>query len=194
MDYKIELLKPINMQNGFNHRIVMIISLLIVFCLSSCRTSKKSIEKSRIEIEKNEVKLNKVDSTIFIQKNDVLNKVDSLSWFNSIKNYDISFLGNSNEDFGTIEQTLNGWKFIGKIKVNLKGVEEKGDSIQKSNNHQLTNKLSKVNSSSKTEVESNNHQIKVEKEKEKFSFGPTFGILMLALIILIYYLIKRFKY
>ncbi|WP_333661611.1 hypothetical protein [Chishuiella changwenlii] len=174
--------------------IALFISMLLVFCFYGCRTSTKTIEKSRIEIEKKELQINKIDSSVAVHKNNTLKKVDSLSWFNSMKYFDLSYSGIDKDDYLEFTKTEKGFKLSGKGNVNIKNSENKGDSIQKSNNHQLTNELSKVNSSLKTEVESNNHQIKVEKEKEKFSVGPTFGILLLALIILIYYLIKRFKY
>ncbi|SHL01953.1 hypothetical protein SAMN05443634_105145 [Chishuiella changwenlii] len=182
------------MQNGFNYRIAMLISLLIVFCLSSCRTSKKSIEKSRIEFEKNEVKKNNVDSSVLIQKDDALNKVDSLSWSNYMKELNFSFNGVNNNDELEIIKTDNGWKFKGKGFINGKSTDKKNDSIIKSNTHQVKNEVSKVNSRSKTELESNNSQITVDKEKDKFSIGPTFGVLILALIIILYYVIRRFKY
>jgi hypothetical protein len=166
----------------------------MVFCLSSCRTSKKSIEKSRIEIDRKEIKINKVDSSISVQKNNVLSKVDSLSWSNYMKELNFYFNGLDNNDELEIIKTDNGWKFKGKGFINGKSTDKKNDSIIKSNSHQAIVETSRINSNSKTEVESNNYLTKVDKGKDKFSIGPTFGILILALIILIYYAIKRFKY
>lgn len=171
-----------------NHRkiislITLLTSFLLVISFYGCRTSKRVVEKSKVDIEKYELKINKIDSSISIQKNETFNKVDSLSWGNYMKELNFSFNGLDNNDELEIIKLDNGFKIKGKGSVNGKSIDNKNDSVNSSNNHQIINERLKVDSGSKTEVKSNDSQIKIDKNKESHTLGFTIGVLI-ALILL----------
>ncbi|WP_313376698.1 hypothetical protein [Chishuiella sp.] len=171
-----------------NHRkiislIALLISFLLIISFYGCRTSKKIVEKSKVDIEKSELKINKIDSISSVNTSTKSQKLDSITWNNYMKYYDISYLGTSIDDIGAIERTSSGWKFLGKVKVSLKGSENNSDSIIVSNSHQITNEQLKLDSNSKIEVKSNDSQIKINKNKENHTLGFTIGVLI-ALILL----------
>jgi len=187
------------MQNGFNHRkiasiITLFTALLLVITFYGCRTSKRIVEKSKVDIEKSELKINKIDSSISIQKNSILNKVDSLSWNTYMKYFDLSYSGIDKDDFLEFTKTEKGFKLSGKGNINIKNSENRGDSLNKSNNHQTTNEYSKVNSSLKSELKSNDSQIKINKNKENQTLGFTIGVLIALILVgaLIIYLLYKY--
>ncbi|WP_313579827.1 hypothetical protein [Chishuiella sp.] len=182
-----------------NHRkivslIALLISFLLIISFYGCRTSKKIVEKSKVDIEKSELKINKIDSSISIQKNNNLNKIDSLSWSSYMKEINFSFKGLDNNDELEIIKLNNGWKFKGKGIINGKSIDNKKDSLNSSNNHQIINERLKLDSSSKSEVKSNDSQIEIDKNKENQTLGFTIGVLVALILLgaLMIYLIYKY--
>lgn len=188
MDYKIESTELCDMKNGFNHRNIvsattMFIALLLLVSSYGCRTSRSTVEKSKEIINKSELKINKIDSVSKVIKTNKITNFDSISWNNYFKQYDISYNGTTLEDYGTIEKTDKGWRFTGKVNVNLKGSENKGDSINKTVQSENINEVANIKSNSKKQNQVDESKSKVDKKKENKSTGFNWNFTIVLIII-----------
>ena len=121
---------------------------------------------------------------------------DSIGWSNYLKQYDISYNGTTLEDFGTIELTDKGWKFSGKVNVNLKENSNYGDFATIKNQTENINEQTNIKSNSEVKTKIEENKTKVDKAKENKSTGPTWNItivLIVGVIFIIYLIYNKFK-
>lgn len=199
MDCKIELIELCVMKNGFNHRNIisattMFIALLLLVSLYGCRTSKSVTEKSKESFKKSELKINRIDSVSKVIKTNKITNFDSIGWNNYFKQYDISYNGTTLEDFGKIEKTDKGWKFSGKLNVNLKEDSNSGDFATIKNQSENINENTDIKSDSKNKNKVDESKSKVDKNKENKSFGPSFNSTIIITIAVVIILIMLWKF
>ncbi|MDM1548576.1 hypothetical protein HX096_12005 [Empedobacter falsenii] len=199
MDYKIELIELCVMKNGFNHRNItsvttMFIALLLLVSFYGCRTSKSIVEKHKESFSKEELQLNKFDSVTKVFKTNKITNFDSIGWNNYFKQYDISYNGTTLEDFGKIEKTDKGWKFSGKLNVNLKEDSNSGDFATIKNQSENINENIDIKSDSKSQNKVDESKSKVDKHKENKSFGPSFNSTIIITIAVVVTLILLWKF
>ena len=187
------------MKNGFNHRKIisattMFIALLLLVSAYGCRTSKNLVQKSKENFRKEELKINKIDSISKVLKTNKITNFDSIGWSNYLKQYDISYNGTTLEDFGTIELTDKGWKFSGKVNVNLKENSNYGDFATIKNQTENINEQTNIKSNSEVKTKIEENKTKVDKAKENKSTGPTWNITIVLIVsdISIIYLAYRY--
>ena len=175
--------------------IALLISLLLVISFYGCRTSKKIVEKSKVDIEKSELSIVQKDSLVNSDIKIYNNKLDSLSWSSYMKELNFSFNGLDNNDELEITKTDNGFKIKGKGTVNGKSIDNKTESLNKSNNHQIIIENSTVRENGTVQSNSTENSTIINKNKENYTIGFTIGVLI-ALILLgalmIYLLYKYF--
>ncbi|VDH16698.1 Uncharacterised protein [Algoriella xinjiangensis] len=189
------------MRSGFNHRNIisvttMFMALLLLIIAYGCRTSKSVIEKHKESFHKSELKINKIDSVSKILKTNKITNFDSIGWSNYLKQYDISYNGTTLEDFGTIELTDKGWKFSGKVNVNLKENSNYGDFATIKNQTENINESTDIKSDSKNENKVDESKSKVDKDKENQSTGFNWNftiVLIVGVIFIIYLIYNKFK-
>ena len=163
--------------------ITLLISFLLIISFYGCRTSKRVIEKSKVDIEKSELSIFQKDSLVNSDIKIYNNKLDSLSWSSYMKELNFSFNGLENSDELEIIKLDNGWKFKGKGLINGKSIDSKKDSVNKSINHQIRIENSTVRENEQTQSNSTENSSIINKNKENHTLGFTIGVLI-ALILL----------
>lgn len=186
------------MKSGFNHRNIisattMFIALLLLVSFYGCRTSKSVTEKSKESFKKSELRINRIDSVSKVIKTNKITNFDSIGWNNYFKQYDISYNGTTLEDFGKIEKTDKGWKFSGKLNVNLKEDSNSGDFATIKNQSKNINENTDIKSDSKNKNKVDESKSKVDKNKENTSFGPSFNSTIIITIAVVVILILLWK-
>lgn len=174
--------------------IALLISLLLVISFYGCRTSKKIVEKSKVDIEKSELKINQKDSLVNSDIKINNNKLDSLSWSSYMKELNFSFNGLDNNDELEITKTDKGFKIKGKGTVNGKSIDNKTDSLNKSNNHQIRIENSTVRKNETVQSNLIDKSNVINKNKENHTIGFTIGVLIALILLgaLIIYLCYRY--
>ncbi|HAR71847.1 MAG TPA: hypothetical protein DCR77_00355 [Flavobacteriaceae bacterium] len=156
---------------------------LSLFIILGCRTSKNIVEKSKESISKSEIKINKVDSVVKIDK---LTKIDN-SFQSQLSDFkeklDISFNGLSNDDEFEFKFTENGFTAKGKGSVNQKTETNKKDSTV---NNKVDETFKENSDIKKNEVNQNKvdeSKSKVDKKKENKSTGFNWNFTIVLIII-----------
>lgn len=178
----------------FIGNILCFVALFLLFSFYGCRTSKSSVTKEKVSIEKSELKTDKFDS---VSKIDKLEKIDNSfqsQWSDFKQKLDISFNGLSNDDEFEFKFTENGFTAKGKGSINQKTETNKKDST--ANNK--VDKIFKENSNiQKNEVNQNKveeSKSKVDKNKENKSSGPSFNSTIIITIAVVVTLILLWKF
>jgi len=187
------------MKSGFNHRKIisvttMLIALLLLISVYGCRTSKNIVEKSKESIIKSEIKTNKVDSIVKIDK---LIKIDNSfqSKQSEFKHkYDISFNGLTNDDVFEFQLTENGFTAKGKGSVNNKSEINKKDSTLNNKIDSFINEKTSVKSDSKNQNKINESKFKADKFKENKSTGFNWNFTIILIIGIVVALILFWKF
>ena len=174
--------------------IALLISLLLVISFYGCRTSKKIVEKSKVDIEKSELSIVQKDSLVNSDIKIYNNKLDSLSWSSYMKELNFSFNGLDNSDELEITKTDKGFKIKGKGTVNGKSIDNKKDSVNKSNNHQIRIENSTVRENGTVQSFSTENSSTINKNKESHTLGFTIGVLIALILlgVLMIYLCYRY--
>ena len=173
----------------------LFLAILFIFAIIfNCRTAKNSIQKSKEEFRKKELKINKIDSVSKILKTNKITNFDSIGWSNYLKQYDISYNGTTLEDFGTIELTDKGWKFSGKVNVNLKENSNYGDFATIKNQTENINEQTNIKSNSEVKTKIEENKTKVDKAKENKSTGPTWNITIVLIVSAISIIYLAYRY
>ena len=138
------------MRNNIKLRIGLFVAILFVLAsVFNCRSAKNSVQKSKEDFRKKELKINKIDSISNVVKNNKVSSFDSITWSNYFNQYDISYTGTDVNDVGAIEKTEKGWKFSGKLNVNLKENSNNGDFATIKNESENINENTIIKSDSK---------------------------------------------
>lgn len=186
------------MRNNIKLRIGLFVAILFVLAfVFNCRSAKNSVQKSRDDFSKQELKINKIDSISNYVKNNKVSSFDSITWSNYFNQYDISYTGNDVNDFGAIEKTEKGWKFSGKLNVNLKENSNNGDFVTIKNKSENINENTIIKSDSKNQNQIAESKSKIDKAKENKSngFNWNFTIVLIvgvAVSILGFYVYRHF--
>lgn len=185
------------MKSGFKSKIGNIfcfLSLLLLVSFYGCRTSKNSVIKEKVSIEKSDLKIEKFDSISKIVKDNFLLKIDSSSWKEASSQFDFTFSGESNEDEFEFIKTENGYKFKGKGTVNYKGSEKSKDSAKIQNQTEITNEKTDVKKNGTTEIKSEENQTKIDKDKENKTVGFNWNFTILLIVLGVTSLILLWKF
>lgn len=160
----------------------------------ACRTSKSSVIKEKVSIEKSELKNEKFDS---ISKIDKIKKIDNSfqsQWFEFWNKYDASFNGTSNEDTFELTFTENGFTAKGKGSVNLKSETNKKDAVSNNKVDEITNEKADVKKNGITEIKSEENQSKIDKDKQNESRGFNWNFTILLIVVGVVSLVLLWKF
>lgn len=187
------------MKSGFNHRnlislTTMFMALLLLIIAYGCRTSKSVIEKHKESFHKSELKINKLDS---VSKIDKLKNIDNSFQSQQTdfkQKLDISFNGLNNDDEFEFKFTENGFTAKGKGSVNQKSETNKKDSATNKKVHETLKENSDIRKNEVNQNKVNESKSKVDKNKENKSTGPTWNITIVLIVsaLLIIYLAYRY--
>lgn len=176
-------------------RIGLFLAILFVFAIIfNCRTAKNSIQKSKEDFKKEELKINKIDSTINIQK---LTKIDNSynsKWLGFWNKYDATFSGESNDDTFTVTFTENGFTAKGKGILNVKSENQKKDSSSNNKVDENIQKNTFIKSDSKTQNQVNESKSKIDKSKENKSVGPTWNVTIILIVSALFIIYLGYRY
>jgi len=159
------------------------IALFFLFSFYGCRTSKNSVVKEKITIEKSGLKINKIDSTAEVIKDVQMKEFDSKSWVEVSNDFDFTFNGQNNEDLFEVIKTDNGYQFKGKGSATYKGSETKKDLINSTENSSFENLQTNIKSNSKLKLLSKENQSKTDKSKINKSTGFNLNFTILSIVI-----------
>ena len=178
----------------FIGNILCFLALFLVVISYGCRTSKSTAEKHKESFSKEELQINRLDSVTKVIKTNKITNFDSIGWNNYFKQYDISYNGTTLEDFGKIEKTDKGWKFSGKLNVNLKEDSNSGDFATIKNQSENINENTDIKSDLKNKNKVDESKSKVDKNKENKNFGPSFNSTIIITISVVVILILLWKF
>ena len=160
----------------------------------ACRTSKSSVIKEKVSIEKSELKNEKFDS---ISKIDKIKKIDNSfqsQWSEFWNKYDASFNGLSNEDTFELIFTDNGFTAKGKGSVNLKSETSKKDSATNKKVDEILKENSDIKKNEVNQSKVDESKSEVDKNKENKSFGPSFNSTIIITITVVVILVLFWKF
>ena len=185
------------MRSGFKSKIGNIfcfLSMLLIVVFYGCRTSKNSVTKEKIEIEKSELKIDMFDS---VSKVDKLTRIDN-SFQSQKTDYkqklDISFNGLTNDDEFEFKFTENGFIAKGKGSVNQKNETNKKDSATNSKADEIQKENSTVRKNGTIQIKSKESQTKTDKNKQNESTGFNFNFTILLIVVGVVSLVLLWKF
>lgn len=158
------------------------ISLFLIFSLYGCRTVKNSVTKEKTLTEKSELNIEKFDSISKIDKQNKIETSFNSNWFEFWNKYDASFNGLSNEDTFELNFTENGFTAKGKGSVNLKSETNKKDSVSNNKADEIQKENSTIRKNETIEINSEENEIKIDKNKQNKSVGLSFNITIIIAI------------
>lgn len=163
--------------------ILCVLALFFICSFYGCRTSKSSLFKESISIDKSDIKINKIDSVADIVRDLQSKEFNSKNLFEVSNDFDFTFNGQNNEDLFEVIKTDNGYQFKGKGSATYKGSETKKKLTKSTENSSFENSLSNIKSNSKLEHLSKENQSKTDKSKINKSTGFNLNFTILLIII-----------
>jgi len=185
------------MKSGFKSKIGNVfcfLSLLLLVSFYGCRTSKNSVIKEKVSIEKSDLKIEKFDS---VSKIDKISKIDNSFQSQQTdfkQKLDISFNGLSNDDSFEFQFTENGFIAKGKGSVNQKTETSKKDSATNKKVDETLKENSDIRKNEVNQNKVNESKSKVDKNKKNKSFGPSFNTTIIITIAVVVILILLWKF
>lgn len=187
------------MKSGFNHRnlislTTMFMALLLLIIAYGCRTSKSVIEKHKESFSKEELQINKFDSVSKINKLKNIDNSFQSQQTDFKQKLDISFNGLSNDDEFEFKFTENGFTAKGKGSVNQKTETNKKDSTSSNKVDEIFKENSDIRKNEVNQNKVNESKTKVDKNKQNKSFGPSFNTTIIITIAVVVILILLWKF
>ncbi|MEG0929669.1 hypothetical protein [Algoriella sp.] len=176
-------------------RIGLFLAILFVFAIIfNCRTAKNSVQKSKEDFKKEELKINKIDSISNVIINNKVSSFDSMSWSNYMQNIDVSYSGKSLNDKLILKFTDNTIEVSGIGDINFNQKKNKGDSINNKNQTENINEQINVNSNSEVKTKIEQSKSKIDKSKENESAGPTWNVMIVLIASALFIIYLGYRY
>ena len=176
-------------------RIGLFSAILFIFAIIfNCRTAKNSIQKSKENFKKSELKIDKFDSVSKILKTNKITNFDSIGWSNYMQNIDVSYSGKTLNDKLILKFSDNTIEVSGIGDINFNQKKNKGDSINNKNQTENINEQINVNSNSEVKIKVEEEKSKIDKDKENKSAGFNWNFTILLVIIGLATLILFWKF
>lgn len=176
------------MKSGFNHRnlislTTMFMALLLLIIAYGCRTSKSVIEKHKESFSKEELQINKFDSVSKINKLKNIDNSFQSQQTDFKQKLDISFNGLNNDDEFEFKFTENGFIAKGKGSINQKTETNKKDSISSNKVDEIFKESSDIrkNYVNQNKVDETNSKVDKNKENKSTGFNWNFTILLIVI-------------
>lgn len=187
------------MKSGFNHRnlislTTMFMALLLLIIAYGCRTSKSVIEKHKESFSKEELQINKFDSVSKINKLKNIDNSFQSQQTDFKQKLDISFNGLNNDDEFEFKFTENGFIAKGKGSINQKTETNKKDSATNKKVDEKLKENSDIRKNEANQNKVNESKSKVDKNKENKSTGPTWNITIVLIVSAISIIYLAYRY
>ena len=163
--------------------ILCFVALFFLFSFYGCRTTKNSVIKEKVLIEKSELEINKFDSVSKIDKINKINNSFQSRQTDFKQNLDISFNGLTNDDEFEFKFTENGFTAKGKGSVNQKSETNKKDSATSNKVDEVQKENSDIHKNRVTEIKSEENLSKINKDKQNKSVGFNWNFTILLIVI-----------